>query len=100
MSQFRDLLQFAHETADPNFSLSVPESAKQVIRELLGIVDEVRMLVMDTDGDYIDTDSFDGMAGEIQRVLLEGGALPGWTGPVSDKRFGNLPVPFPVEKKE
>lgn len=34
-------IQFAKECADPRFSLSVPEPAKQVIRDLLAEVDRL-----------------------------------------------------------
>lgn len=75
MSQFKNLMQFAQETANPNFSLSVPQQAKTVIRELVQIVENVHSLTMSTDGKYLDGSDFGGLIGEVQRVLRDGGVI-------------------------
>lgn len=36
----------------------------------------IRLLVMNTDGDYLDGSDFDGLAGAIQMALKESGFLP------------------------
>lgn len=73
--QYRDIMQFARETSDPNFSLSVPQVAKTLISDLVAVIDGVHALVKSTDGDYIDGASFEGLAGEIQAVLRDAGVI-------------------------
>lgn len=50
--------------------------AREDIPALLAIIDNIHALVMSTDGDYLEGSDFDGLVGEVQRVLFEGGVIP------------------------
>jgi len=59
----------------PDFQLTCQRCFAFDEDRALQIIGAVRELVMTTDGEYLAADDFDGLAGEIQRVLGEGGVL-------------------------
>lgn len=65
--------------ADAEFIVHAREDVPALVaevRRLRCIVQDVRELVMNTDGDYLDGSDFQGLVGEIQQALREHGELP------------------------